>query len=155
MGNMRPDMLYQYLLDEVGRKQPKIVKVKRGEIVDDDDAIELKAVERMNVTGRDGATGALVLVGGANGESVSKNTALLLARSRSERAAGRNQRQRRMPAGTRRDSGSDHGPATDGEASRGKDQEESGDVLPELPQVAATRMSSHETLRRNTKRLTM
>ena len=35
------------------------------------------------------------------------------------------------------------------------EKEESGDVLPELPQVAATRMSSHETLRRNTKRLTM
>jgi hypothetical protein len=153
MANMRPDMLYQYLLDEVGRKQPKIVKVKRGEIVDDDDAIELEQVERINITGRDGATGAkLVLVGGANGESVSKNTALLLARSRSERAARRNQRLRRMPGG---DGDIENGPAMGLEEKGDMEKEESGDVLPELPQVAATRMSSHETLRRNTKRLTM
>jgi hypothetical protein len=153
MANMRPDMLYQYLLDEVGRKQPKIVKVKRGEIVDDDDAIELEEVERIKMTGKDGATGTkLVLVGGASGESVSKNTALLLARSRSERAAGRSQRQRRVPGG---ESGNEQGPAMGVEENGDVEEEESGDILPELPHVAATRMSSHETLRRNTKRLTM
>ncbi|KPI41956.1 uncharacterized protein AB675_5326 [Cyphellophora attinorum] len=161
MTNMRPDMLYKYLLDEVGRKQPKVVIKRNNNSSDGAGAVALLEI----MDGYDDGSGAAV---GATGELVSKNTGLrlsnaaevrgamkvLLARARTEKHVHNKGRGRQT---TRADIDL-HSPLPVAAVHTSEDG--SLPPTPHLPAFAATKVARHELLRRTTgaedeKRLTM
>jgi hypothetical protein len=157
MASMRPDMLYKYLMDEVGRKQPKVVIKRNNDNSDGAGGIAL--LEIMDTY--DDGNGVV----GAMGEPVSKNTGLRLSNAAEVRGAmkvllarARTEKHKKGRAPAARADIDLHSPLP----SAVVDPSEDGSLppTPHLPAFAATKVTRHELLRRTTgadddKRLTM
>lgn len=158
-GGVRPDMLYQYLLDEVARKQPKVIKKKL--LTQGDRRETIVALEVLDDDNHGQAFNGMG-INELQGEPVSKNTGLhslmrrsqqrqngggvvktFVARSRSEKQLKRRGRSR-----TRRGHSEEDEEDED-------DEDSSVPNTPHLPAFAVTRVAKDDAARREGNRLTM